>query len=148
VTYIADLSEPGPIKSVGYLAREHDFPQGEVPEEVFDRLITLVRLHIKLHIQHWMGYHTCDLNPCGSNQPQPEILYRGLVIPWRCRFDLVLPDKGVLYVAPSLIMHYIRCHRYLPPTCFLDAVINCPAPDSEEYAAAVIRIWPPTVPFW
>jgi len=146
VTYIADLKEPGPIKSVGYLAQGYDYPQDDVAEEVFDRLVDLVILHIKLHIQHWMGYHTCDLQPCGLNQPEPP--YHGFVIPRRCRSDLVVPDNGVLYLAPTLIMHYIRCHHYLPPACFLEAVVKCPEPGSQEYCAAVEKVWPKSVPFW
>lgn len=148
MTYVADLAEPGPIKSVGYLAQGHDYRQGEVPEEVFDRLITLVKAYIKLHILHYMGYHTCDLEPCGSNQPQPELLYHGQAIPGTCRSDLVVPDKGVIYKAPSLIMHYIRRHHYLPPACFLQAVINCPEPGSQEYLALVGEVWPSPGPFW
>jgi hypothetical protein len=148
VTYIADLAESGPIKSVGYLAREHAFAQGEVSEEVFDRLVNMLKLHIKLYIQHWMGYHHCYLGPCGSNQPQPASYYQGLVIPRSCRSDIVVPDEGVLYVAPALVLHYIRCHHYLPPACFLEAVLKCPETGSDEWVAAVMRVWPPTVPFW
>ena len=143
MTYIADLVEPGPIKSVGYLAQGHDYPQGEVPEQVFDRLVALV----ELHLLHWMGYHNCDLEPCGSNQPQPEIQYHGLVIPRRCSSDILVPDGGVLYLAPALILHYIRCHRYQPPACFLEAALNCPDPGSQEYLAAVESVWPESVHF-
>ena len=142
MTYVPDLMEPGPIRSVGYLSKGHDYPQGEVPEEVFDRLVNLVTAHIKLHILHYMGYHNCDLERCGSNQPEPEVQYHGLVIPRRCRSDLLVPDREVLYVAPALIMHYIRHHRYLPPACFLEAVLNCPEPGSQDFLAAVEKVWP------
>jgi hypothetical protein len=39
MTYIADLAEPGNVKSVGYLARGRNYNQGEVSEEAFDRLV-------------------------------------------------------------------------------------------------------------
>ena len=144
MTYIADLAEPGAIKSVGYLAQGHDYPQGHVPEEVFDRLVKLVTLHILT----WMGYHNCDLDPCGSNQLQPEFQYRGLVIPRKCSSDILVPDKGVVFMAPSLILHYIRCHHYLPPTSFLDAVRNCPEPGSKEYFVVVQKVWPTNIFPW
>ena len=57
MTYIPDLTEPGNVKSVGYLARGHNYNQGEVSEEAFDRLVRLV----KLHIMEWLGYHKCCL---------------------------------------------------------------------------------------
>ena len=46
MTYIADLAELGNVKSVAYLARGHNYNQGEVSGEAFDRLVRLVKLHI------------------------------------------------------------------------------------------------------
>lgn len=98
-------------KSVGYLDPEDSYPRGEVSERVFGRLVSLVK-HAPLR---WFGCHDCELDPCGSGQPPPELRYQGLVIPSRCSTDILVPDKTVLYVAPSLILHYVRCHQYLPP---------------------------------
>jgi hypothetical protein len=36
MTYVPDLKESGFATSVGYLAREHDYPQGAVSDEAFD----------------------------------------------------------------------------------------------------------------
>lgn len=123
----------GKAKSIAYLTQRDSYPRGEVSEAVFGRLVSLVK-HAPLH---WFGYHNCDLDPCGSDQPPPELRYQGLVIPSRCSTDILVPDKTILYVAPSLILHYVRCHQYLPPTCFLDAALGCPEPGSKEYFAAV-----------
>ena len=145
MTYIADLAEPGNVKSVGYLARGHNYNQGEVSEEAFDRLVRLV----KLHIMEWFGYHKCDLDPCGAGQPEPELYYEGLVIPRACKSDILVPGHATLYQAPSLILHYIRGHHYLPPACFLEAALHCPQPGSREYFAAIERLWPLGSPlFW
>ena len=124
--------------SVGYLARGHDYPEGETSEAVFDRLASLVMLQLV----DWMGYHHCDLGVCGSNQPQPDFYWRGMKIPRCCNTDILVPGKAVVYMAPSLILHYIRTHRYLPPTCFLEAVLDCPEPRSAAYLAALEKAAP------
>jgi hypothetical protein len=138
MTYSPDLAEGGPVKSVGYLTRDREYPQGEVADLVFDRLVRLA----KLRIVQWFGHHHCDLDPCGPGQPQPELYYEGLVIPRQCSTDIFVPDQEAVYVAPALILHYIRFHRYLPPTCFLEAVLRCPQPGSDEYFAALKRAAP------
>jgi hypothetical protein len=56
--------------------------------------------------------------------------------------DIYVPGEEVVYVAPSLILHYLQHHQYQPPLCFVDRVLNCPEPLSEEYSAAITRIAP------
>jgi|ERR1022692_1216950 hypothetical protein len=130
--YMPDLTEEGAHRFVGYLSREHDYPNGKTSDPVFDRLAELARA---APIQ-WGGSHECDLESCGLNQAQPELYWRGMVIPRHCSTDILVPDGAVLYWAPALILHYIRAHQYLPPTCFIDAVGRCPDPRSPEYRRA------------
>lgn len=125
-------------KGVGYLTRGDNYPSGEVSETVFERLISLVKRPFVV----WGGYHYCDLDPCGSEQLPTELRYKDLLIPSRCDSDILVPDKAALYVAPALILHYIRFHHYLPPSYFLDAVLACPEPGSPEYLAAIEKISP------
>lgn len=138
MTYLPDLAETGNVRSVGYLSPEHDYPQGETSEAIFDRLASLVLLHLI----KWMGYHWCELGSCGSNQAQPELYWHGMNIPRYCSSDILVPDKTVVYMAPSLIIHYMRAHRYLPPVRFLEAVLRCPEPRSDEYRDAIRQVWP------
>jgi hypothetical protein len=145
MTHIADLEGPGVLKSVGYLARNHNYDQGEVSQETFDCLVKLV----KLHLIQWFGHHDCDLEPCGSGKPEPELYYEGLRIPRSCSTDILVPGQAAIYQAPALILHYIRGHHYLPPACFLEAVLDCPQPGSPDYFAALEKLWPPGAPcFW
>jgi hypothetical protein len=125
-------------RRVGYLTRSDDYARGEVSEEIFERLVNLV----SSPFMRWAGYHDCDLDPCGTEQPPPDLRYKGLVIPSQCDSDILVPDKAALYVAPALILHYIRCHHYLPPSYFLNAVLACPEPGSPEYLAAIEKICP------
>jgi len=123
-------------KRVGYLKASEDYPHGEVSELAFERLVGLVRHRLLF----WAGYHYCDLHPCGSAQPPPEFRYKGLVIPTKCDHDILVPARTFIYVAPALILHYIRVHKYLPSSSFLEAVLACPDPASSEYLAALEKI--------
>jgi hypothetical protein len=138
MAYVPDLAETGSLKSVGYLSRNHDYPKGETSDEMFARLICLA----KHPLGAWAGEHLCDLGYCGSNRPQPEFEWQGMEIPRCCSTDILVPDKTVVYIAPALILHYIRAHHYLPPACFIEAVLVCPEPDSADYRSEIKRIVP------
>jgi hypothetical protein len=136
--YIPDLTESGSLRLVGYLSREHDYPKGKTSDAVFDRLAEMVLLRLV----SWGGYHYCELELRGLNQAQPELYWRGMVIPRRCSSDILVPAVMVVYQAPALILHYIRAHQYLPPTCFLDAALKCPNARSQEYHRAIEDLGP------
>lgn len=132
------------LNGVGYLEAGKDYPRGEASELVFERLVGLV----KRSGITWFGYHDCDLDLCGSPQPPPELRYKGLVIPTQCDRDILVPGETVIYIAPALILHYIRAHNYQPPSAFLKAVVACPEPTSTEYLAELEKICPPTANSW
>ncbi len=136
MTYRADLTSVEHVTWVGYLARGYQYPHGEVRDECFDRLVKLVMVRL---IQ-WFGFHTCDLDPCSSGQSQPKLYYQGQVIPDKCSTDILVPAENLVYMAPALILHYIRCHKYLPPACFLEAAMGCAEPGSDEYIAAINKV--------
>ena len=69
-----------------------------------------------------------------------------MTIPRWCDTDILVPDRTLVYIAPALILHYIRVHRYLPPAYFIDAVLTCPEPGSDEYLSEIKRIVP-NIPF-
>jgi len=139
MTYNADLTGSPRVRLVGYLARGHHFATGTTSGVFFDRLVRLVERPLGF----WCGYHTCDLGKCDLSQVRahPEFRYRNRVIGIGST-DIFVPDDEVVHSAPSLILHYICRHQYLPPSCFVKAVLNCPEPGSQEYSAAVKRIAP------
>jgi len=142
-TYLPDLAQNGPLRLVGYLDREHEFAKGETSDAVFDRLVSLAMLPVMVTA----GSHSCNLGLCGTSRQEAEDYWRGMRIPQYCSTEILVPDGTVLYRAPALILHYIRTHHYLPPACFLDAVLNCPEPGSDEYRVAIKRIAPEFVSF-
>ena len=56
--------------------------------------------------------------------------------------NLYVPGDGCVYVAPSMIAHYVDVHRYEPPAVFWEAVMNCPEMASETYKRALIANGP------
>jgi hypothetical protein len=138
MVYEPDMTQRGSLRLVGYLSREHDYPQGETSEAAFDCLANLVMQHIL----SYLGCHDCDLGSCSLNQGHPELYWRGLKIPRGCNTDILVPAETVVYMAPALILHYIRAHQYLPPVCFLEAVLACPEAGSKQYLSAIKKIAP------
>lgn len=138
MVYEPDLAQTGPVKSVGYLSRDRDYPKGETSDSVFDRLALLAMRPL----YSYAGHHACDLGSCGSDLPHLELKWRGMTIPRSCSTDILVPDRTLVYIAPALILHYIRAHRYLPPACFIDAVLTGPEPGSDEYRREIRRIAP------
>ena len=55
--------------------------------------------------QGWLGEHECEV--CNNYTDRGEIL---------------IIDGDKMYVAPKMILHYIKVHSYHPPEEFIDAV--------------------------
>ena len=51
--------------------------------------------------------------------------------------NLFIPASARVYVAPSMILHYISRHRYRPPDAFCDAVLGCLAIGGRAYFEAL-----------
>jgi hypothetical protein len=62
------------------------------------------------------GYHTCEF--CGRAHGTGN-------------FGVLSDD--LLFVAPEMVVHYVREHGYRPPAEFIAAVLHSPLPDTEEY---------------
>jgi hypothetical protein len=69
-----------------------------------------------------MGGHTCEF--CGRAYGHA---------------NLAVASESVLYIAPELVLHYVRAHSYLPPEEFVQAVLSAPLPGSDEFRAMVER---------
>jgi len=75
MSYKPDLSDPGPVKGVGYLVWTL-LPKGKGRLAVLDRLVTLAEKPFLVAC----GYHKCNLGFCGATQifhNEPVFRYRG-----------------------------------------------------------------------
>jgi hypothetical protein len=105
---------------VGWLDGAHPYAQGSIDQFFLDRLWMFVELNAHTYgLFNWGargGVHTCELceNHIGAGQ-------------------IGVLGEDVLYIAPTMITHYVEKHRYSPPAEFIDAVMQSPLPGTKAY---------------
>lgn len=106
---------PG-TRSIGWLDDSVEFPTGPVTESVARAL----RRFAEQPIRRMRGTHRCPFCPESSAaRGTGELWLRGA--------------SGPIYVAPTLLPHYVEAHRYRPPDEFLamfDRQVE-PVPEAE-----------------
>lgn len=139
MAYLEDLAHwdyfgplPGTVLSVGWLEPGQPYTVGEVSAEFFDSLVSLL-------VDPWQpaitaGVFRCPF--CRFTGGPAEIQYADTTIRQGVT-NLYVPGDHCIYVAPSLIAHYVDSHGYAPPTEFQRAVINCPPMRSVAYLRCV-----------
>ncbi|MGW2486753.1 DUF7919 family protein [Streptomyces sp. NPDC001606] len=134
MTYYRDLSPyeywktvwpPNPpenaerLLNVGWLGGGRDFPTGDCPTGFVDHLIDRASGPARLA----RGVHHCEF--CDRRSPlqvtnkesgSTAYLGNGEII--------VMAASGEIYAAPTLIIHYVIDHDYLPPVEFIEAVMK------------------------
>jgi hypothetical protein len=125
------------LRSVGWLHPHGFFPQGPVPREFVEKLLLLVA---EEQILTMRGYHVCDWcehlphkqadAPEGEEYILPRATYvtvgegekRERVLLGNA--EIMVPGlRGVYYMAPTLIYHYVQAHQYQPPDEFVESVL-------------------------
>ena len=114
------------VRAIGWLDRDHEFPQGDVPAGFVERLEQFVahshESARELGFPTFLGFHECGF--CGNANGDGEF---------------GVPRGQLLFVAPVLILHYVSAHRYLPPADFVTAVMKSPVPGTLRYCWLVRR---------
>jgi hypothetical protein len=120
-----DSAEP-PL-NVGWLENGHAFPTGPAPEGLVAALLKRCQAPTNL----MRGIHFCDL--CERLEPDGyRILWRELTTFERDGKAAhvgngeirVVGTSGTVYASPTLIIHYVADHGYLPPADFIEGVLN------------------------
>lgn len=127
IDYFA-LADSSSLRAVGWLGPEAEFPRGQVPQVFFGKLCALLA-------EPWepvasAGFHQCEL--CQFAGGPRSMQFDGMTIQVGAS-NLFVPGEGCIYVAPSLVAHYIDAHRYRPPEEFVQAVLRCPPTRSMEF---------------
>jgi len=110
----------GNVVNIGWLDAAHPYPRGAVPHD-FVRRLRLLCFNGSVRRRGW---RRCNL--CPSSAPYPVVVVgddtgaysvgdSGIRVPG---------NGGVLYAAPSVIIHYVQAHGYLPPEDFVQAVLG------------------------
>lgn len=120
----ADLSiyeysdSDAPMVNIGWLGTGADFEHGEVDDAIIEKLIWLA----DDPLNRMRGWHDCEL--CTEESPieiHREGARGGAILLGNGEIH-VAGERGFVYVAPTLVIHYVLKHRYLPPSEFLEAV--------------------------
>jgi hypothetical protein len=138
--YIADLTDwklpgvadPSNLRAVGWIERGHDYTRGDVAPDLMRALMDLL-------VDPWQpfvsaGAHRCSL--CRFTGGPGEVRVDSTVIRVGSN-NVFIPGREVVYVAPSLIAHYMDAHAYSPPPEFGQAVMACPPMRSAPYLKAL-----------
>jgi hypothetical protein len=142
MSYIEDLSQCQyfPLEStdkllaVGWLDDQYSYHQDAVEESFIVKLTELL-LHPWQPIGV-MGSHKCQF--CRFSGGPSTFEFNKLSIRMGIN-NLFVPYCGFIYVAPSLILHYIDAHGYAPPEQFQRAVMACPPMKSMQYLKKILE---------
>lgn len=141
MTYYADLTAcdyfgptDAPLLAIGWLDRDHPYHKGQVTRQCFESLAGLLA-------NAWQpfavaGRHRCELCSFTGGPAAVRIGDTDILIGMT---NVFVPASDCVYVAPSLVLHYIDAHGYVPPDEFLRAVEACPPMRSMEYLKAIRR---------
>lgn len=129
------------LVAVGWLEPGHEFVTGDPSKEFVNKLAGLL-------VNPWepafaMGRHACGF--CRFSGGPPTIQIGDFPGRKEVRIgaaNLWLPADNFLFVAPSMILHYIDAHGYLPPAEFQAAVMACPEMRSTDYLKALVKNGP------
>ncbi len=138
MTYYPDLQPCDVLEvnavGVGWLDTEHEFPVGPVDRDWF---LVLVQ-HLSNAWQPFAnaGLHRCPF--CRFSHGPAALRFEGHEVALGSSL-LLVPGPSALYVAPSLVAHYIDAHSYQPPAEFRAAVAAAPKMRSIAYLKELRR---------
>jgi hypothetical protein len=121
--------------AIGWLAAEKpDYSRGAVSAAFFEALLRLLT-------DPWQpvalaGMQECFV--CRFTGGPTELRYASTTVALGSA-NLFVPADDCVFVAPSLIAHYIDAHDYAPPAEFQQAVMNCPTMRSIAYLKMVMK---------
>jgi len=105
------------LKAVGWIESEN-FNTGDPGETFIDAFL---ESHDCLLRDGYRGIHSCTL--C-DNRRTPVIKWKGTRLELRGHGHYLVRKARTVYMAPSLLLHYVLRHKYLPPKPFIDAVLE------------------------
>jgi hypothetical protein len=124
------------VRNVGWLWKDKDYPTRKVAGLVE----ALKRWAVGAAANRMRGYELCRFCPPVGYQ-QMSSIWNGDTL-WLGSSEIWIPDgTGGIFAAPSLIVHYVEAHDYLPPSEFIDAALK-PIPvgwDAENVATKLLE---------
>lgn len=104
----------------GWLDAAHDYPTGSCPPGVVEGLEDALRTPI----DRTRGWQHCTLCPPTAECPTPYTMQDGQTTVLGDASVEVVVDAERRWVAPTLVLHYVRDHGYLPPSEVIDTLAS------------------------
>jgi hypothetical protein len=124
ITYFADLSEYSysptgeKMLNVGWLGRGKAFETGRIGEEIWDELVRLASEPVNV----MRGLHDCEFCDTESPVRVPSDYSTKRFASLGTGEIRVRDENDRSFAAPTLLLHYVHSHHYLPPEVFIQAV--------------------------
>lgn len=122
-------NKKGNYYNIGWLINGDQFPTGTINEATLTKLFLLLA---RERINAMRSFEYCTLAKCNGQEVMHYHELAHLTGTYNqehggtqtLKQEIWLPsaDGTKVFVAPSIILHYITDHKYLPPQEFLDAV--------------------------
>jgi hypothetical protein len=106
------------MQNVGWLGEGHPIPQGKCHEDLVPALTELALAPVRL----MRGVHHCDF--CDQKSPLAARSKLSDSIAWLGNGEILVCGGNDIFVAPTLIVHYVAVHAYCPPDVFVAAVLE------------------------
>jgi hypothetical protein len=103
--------------AVGWIEKP-GFSTGAVPDDCIEALVVA---HAKAIVRDGTrGIHSCAI----CSRTRPRIRWRDQTVHLLGYGHYLVQLGEMVYMAPELLLHYIRGHRYRPPDEFVEATIR------------------------
>ena len=110
------------VHTVGWLDREHEYTRGTVTSEFIEQLWRMIETRneaFDLHANVIRGIHPCNF--CGEDVFRKGLDGKRTMLGMS---ELWVPSGNNWFASPTLIVHYVERYSYLPPSSFIDAVME------------------------
>lgn len=119
--YCLPYELPG-VRNVGWLDAAHTYAKGRLSEGVISKLRKIIctrSVDTDTHVNVIRGTHACAI--CGEERV--ELLCGGgrMILGMS---EIWIPASRGYFASPSMVLHYIERHEYLPPQEYVDAVVG------------------------
>jgi hypothetical protein len=110
------------VQAIGWLDRDHKYTQGIARVEFIDQLWKIIETRsdsFDLHANIIRGVHPCNF--CGEDIFRKRHDGKRTMLGMS---ELWVPVGNSWFAAPTMIVHYVEKYSYLPPSNFIEAVMD------------------------
>jgi hypothetical protein len=107
--------------AVGWLDADHVFNVGAVSDEFIAQPFEACQARAAARTRGW---HRCDLCPHEDSHEPTTVSWGAQSLAIGDAEVHAVTSEGTWLVAPTLVLHYVTAHDYLPPPEFVQAILD------------------------